>query len=601
MRTYGWVCVAALVGCSGSDRPPVVGNSSTGTSPTAVRGGMLLADAGPICTSTNLNCEGQTPYRCNSDGTRRYETACTGARPFCAPGIGCLACLPASVRCNPDRAELPQRCADDGSRWIDQTACDTAAGQQCSDGRCGDPCAVPDGVRQYLGCSYWATQTPNSQLAASFPFATALANPQSFEVTVRVSGGRLSAPLDVMLAPGEVRAVNLPWVNDLVQFDPASVGCTGSSGARCPAAPPARSRVVTGGAYHIESTAPVAAYQFNPLTFRATASSGETVYSFTNDASLLLSQRSLTQRYLVLAAPNWRPAGSSVIFGGFIAVTAVSGETTRVTVRFPPGHGVPGAAADNTITRENLMPGDVAVFVGASDGDLSGAIVEASSSVAVFAGNDCTNVPSQRPACDHLEEQVLPLETLGRDYVVGPLRDRPLGALVRMVATTDDTVVRFEPSTISAPVRLRAGEVAETTLDLGAHISANRPILLAQFMLGQGASQSSMYGGDPAMVYEVPTQQYRDRYDVLVPATYERNFVSLVVPHGAQMLLDGAPIMSTIERVGTWDVHSAVVAPGRHQLRTREGVPFGVKIYGVARYTSYMYPGGLDLRQLPPG
>ncbi len=597
------IATLAAAACGSEKRPGVNSGSTDNTPPhTLPVGGEVVPDAGPQCVVMGTACDGQTPYRCAADGSRQYLAACAGDRPFCAPGIGCLACLPESVRSDPEHAETPQRCASDGSRWVDQAACDAAAGQRCSDGRCGDPCAVPDGVRPYLGCDYWATQTPNSQLYPGFPFAVALANPQSFEVTVQIRGGGLAATREETLAAGEVRAIELPWVQALVQFNPMNPGCSGLPGERCPGFAPARSVVARGGAYQIHATAPVAAYQFNPLTYERTTPDGRRVYSFTNDASLLLSQRSLTQRYVVLTAPNWTPAQAGVAritFGGFIAVTAITGETTSVTVRLPRAHGVDEADAQGVVQHDNLMPGDVAVIVGAGAGDLSGATVEASAPVAVFAGHDCTNVPQSRVACDHLEEQVLPLETLGRDYVIADLRDRPLGSLVRMVAPTEGTVVRFEPSTVSPPLRMRAGEVVELAATGALRVTATRPLLVAQFMLGQGPVAGAL--GDPAMVYEVPVQQFRDRYDVLVPDTYTANYFGLVVPRGAQVLLDDAPLAGEVERLGPWDVTHAPVTPGRHQLRTREGVPLGVKVYGTATFTSYMYPGGLDLRLLPPG
>lgn len=42
-------------------------------------------------------------------------------------------------------------------------------------------------------------------------------------------------------------------------------------------------------------------------------------------------------------------------------------------------------------------------------------------------------------------------------------------------------------------------------------------ILVAQFMYGGGADTDE---GDPAMVYEVPVEQYRREYTFLAPATY---------------------------------------------------------------------------------
>jgi IgGFc binding protein len=589
--------LAALCACGPTERP------GTNTRPVPIfDAGYRYVDAPPTCTAMGTLCDGQTPYRCGPGNTRTYQSPCAGDRPVCAPGIGCLGCLPESLRCNPDHPETPQRCSTDGSRWVDQTSCEASMGQRCADGRCGDPCAVPDGVRPYLGCTYWATQTPNSQLYPGFPFSVALANPQSFDVNVRISGGALTENTELTLTAGEVRAVNLPWVQRLVQFNTSNPGCTGRAGDRCPGFPPARSSVVSRGAYHIEATAPVAAYQFNPLTFRQTTPDGRSVFSFTNDASLLLSQRSLTQRYLVLTMPNWTPLTppgvAPVTYGGFIAITAITGETTSVTVHLPPRHGV-ADAENNEVHHDNLMPGDVAVIVGSADGDLSGAIVEASAPVAVYAGNDCTNIPQGRPACDHLEEQVLPIEALGRDYMIADLRDRQVGSFVRVVSPTDNTIVRFEPSSVSPPVNLRAGEVFEALSTGNLRVNASRPVLVAQFMLGQGSVSTDT--GDPAMVYEVPTQQYRDRYDVLVPDTYLANYFGVVAPRGAQVLLDEAPITGVVETLGPWSIIHAPVMPGRHRLRTREGAPLGVKVYGTATYTSYMYPGGLDLTLLPPG
>ena len=39
--------------------------------------------------------------------------------------------------------------------------------------------------------------------------------------------------------------------------------------------------------------------------------------------------------------------------------------------------------------------------------------------------------------------------------------------------------------------------------------------------------------------------------------------------------------------------------PGNHRLSSPAGQGIGLKVYGVAPYTSYMYPGGLDLDVIP--
>ena len=576
--------MACFAGCGSRERPPSI-----------APGDVPEVDAGPpvsalTCAFAGVVCDGQTPYRCTETGERETLPSCAGARPFCVIG-GCVACPPAAVRCSPERPAQPERCAEDGGGWAALAACDETAGERCVDGRCGDPCAPTEGSGGYLGCEYWATQTPNSQLDPGFEFAVALANPQSFPVTVRISGGALETQVTEVLAPGAVRAVTLPWVQGLVQTSPDNAGCTPRTS--CRRWPPAISGTVVGGAYHVVATAPVAAYQFNPLHFERAGG----FLSFSNDASLLLPQRSLTHRYLVLTAPNWA-SSNDILLGGFVAVTAVAGETTSVTIRLPGYAGVAGHT--DVVRRDNLGPGDVFLLVGDRVGDLSGAMVEASAPVAVFAGHDCTHVPSARPACDHLEEQVPPLETLGRDFVVTPLVDRPgVPAVVRVVSAYDDVTLRFDPPLAHREMRLGARRAIEFETAEGFRMTASRPVLVAQFMTGQGTP--GMLEGDPAMVYEVPTQQFRDRYDLLVPDTYTSNYLGIVVPHGAGAVLDEAELRVARTAIGAWDLLSTPVSPGSHRLRTTEGVPLGVKVYGTARFTSYMYPGGLDLRLLPPG
>lgn len=109
------------------------------------------------------------------------------------------------------------------------------------------------------------------------------------------------------------------------------------------------------------------------------------------------------------------------------------------------------------------------------------------------------------------------------------------------------------------------------------------------------------------MVLEVPIEQFRNRYDVLIPSTYRLNYVNVTAPAGAEVTLDGNDLDPARVRgpfpVGAGlEVRVVQVDGGAHTLATRDGRPFGAKVYGVAAYTSYMYPGGLNLSPInPPG
>jgi len=503
-------------------------------------------------------------------------------------------------RCDPSRPQQTQVCDVDGVRWIDGPVCDAGGGRACAAGVCADRCGAAGEGRSYLGCEFWPTITANSQLDPNFEFAVVLANPQSYAVRAAVSGGALTQPRTVDLAPGAVQTVTLPWVNELVQFNPAATGCRGNELGGCPGHTTAVSVLRRAGAYRVVADGPIAAYQFNPLSFSRTGG----YFSFTNDASLLLPRGVMTNQYVVSTWPNWQP-NTMVSAGGFVAIVGVAAGPTTVTVRptaaVAAGNGVAAIARGGTGTF-TVQPGDVVQLVGSGAGDLSGTTVEASAPVAVFVGHDCTNVLSDRQACDHLEEQLLPTATWGRDTFVSALRDRGLTtpAVVRIVSQRDGNVITFEPSSVRAPSTLNAGQVLELSTAQHVRITGTGAFLVAQYMIGQGPNTGGAAAGDPAMVFEVPTQQFRTSYDFLVPSTYQSSFINIVAPMGAQLTMDDMPVRGSMELISGYAVYTLPIAAGAHRIRS-QGPRFGIKVYGIAQYTSYMYPGGLDLALITPG
>jgi hypothetical protein len=118
---------------------------------------------------------------------------------------------------------------------------------------------------------------------------------------------------------------------------------------------------------------------------------------------------------------------------------------------------------------------------------------------------------------------------------------------------------------------------------------------VAQLLVGQ--SYSELAGGapapygDPSLSIVVPDVQHRRSYVFLTPATYDRNSVAIVSSEGGRITLDGAEVpLSSSGALGSADVS---IEPGFHVIRGDR--PFGIQVYSLADYTSYMYPGGLNL------
>ena len=185
-----------------------------------------------------------------------------------------------------------------------------------------------------------------------------------------------------------VKALQLPWVPELTK----GLGPT---------------KRVVDGAYRLRSDRPVTVYQYNLLYASAT-----------NDASLLLPVNAWTGDYLVASYPH----AAVNNYPGFYAVVARQ-DDTKVTLK-PSATGGKvqaggGVAADGT-GEVVLMADDVLQVATAADGDLTGTLIHADKPVQVFGGHKCTQIPDGTTACDRLEEQMLPIETLSKQYIVTP-------------------------------------------------------------------------------------------------------------------------------------------------------------------------------------
>jgi hypothetical protein len=237
-------------------------------------------------------------------------------------------------------------------------------------------------------------------------------------------------------------------------------------------------------------------------------------------------------------------------------------------------------------------------IVGA-DYDLTGSSVKASEKVSVISGHNCDFIPYNRWACDHLEESLFPLETWGKEFFVSitkPVRDEP--NIIRILSGFQANYLTFVPQ-VYKDTTLNKGEYLEFATDRHFQVKASGPISVAQFLVGQdyrGFGKAELGGkGDPSLTLSIPSEQWRTRYSFLAPNTFPDNYVNVIATHGQNVILDG-------EMVGDWsaiegtemDVSRIGIAGGPHSVEST--YPFGIEVYGYASYTSYMYPGGLDLR-----
>ena len=581
-----------------------------------------------------MSCDGAAPAP-DAGGGCEGRAACP-ASERCFAGFGCGVCEPGETDCGPDE-DAPRRCGAD-HRW--QTLPRCADDRVCERGRCIPGCDDDPAARETRGCVFWATQTLNASLGrsfegsdrADFPFTVVAANPWRRAVTLSVSGGGV-ASRELTLGARSEAQLEAPWDPRLVDAgDPAR----------------RRSGVARGAAMRLRASHRVSAWQFNPLKFirDPDCERGDACFSYSNDASLLFPENALGRDHVVVAPPTSRvlPAQRTAWTRapGFIAVvgTAAGTEVTvdlRGDIEGSLDGAIPPTRAGGSV-RVTLGAGDVLQLVGAHEDacadpvfdrqtestfcrpgagdDLTGTRVRSSAPVAVFAGHDCALVPFDRFACDHVEEQIPPVETLGAQYVVSRARPVQLGrsaahpegepTWVRVVAAYDDTEVRVIPSDVITPARLRAGESVSFLTARHVEVSASRPVLVASFLVGADylvdpSPRPLSARGDPSMSVELPLAQWRAVHDVYVPQGFSPSVLDVVGSAATRILLDEVPVTAagdaSLPGRSVWQL---AVPPGLHRVRGAGAQDVvGLRVYGYAPFTSYMARGGGDLRAIP--
>jgi len=579
-------------------------------------------DAPTTCTPGTIYCEGTMSMTCASDGVS-YENYinCADSGQVCTPGVGCTDCTPGASVCD---GNTPMRCASDGSAW--QTLEPCGAGTVCRGGACINLCDEARGKSSYIGCDYWAVPTANSQIADDFEYAVAIANPQDIDATVDVTNG--GGYVNTFTVPAhQLQIFPLPY------FPPLKMEYQTEASVIDP-----------NGVYSIKSSIPVTVYQFNPLEYMLSHDCADSsqdpapfdglCFSYSNDASLLLPEHVLTGNYIVMARPTMTIQMLAQLSNspGYIAIAASSPGTTTVDIDFSCrtfastdgsirayGRGETGSftlnqynvlqiISDLPSTCNNPGPPESG-YTYCDNGfeyDFTGTRITAGQPVAVFSGHSCTFVPYNRWACDHLEEQMFPLETWGKEYVVTrsvPMfTDSPEPNIWKIVSGKDGNVITFDPPSVSPEIILHTGQWVEFEAWDNFKITGTEGLMVAQFMVGMnyfGIDQASE-NGDPAMCLAVPFEQYRKEYTFLAPLTYEMSYVNITILAGFEhtVLLDGINVTTPWNPIGGSGFVSTIidVVGGSHTITSDEEC--GIIVYGVGDYTSYMYPGGLDLEEI---
>lgn len=304
---------------------------------------------------------------------------------------------------------------------------------------------------------------------------------------------------------------------------------------------------------------------------------------FTTDAYLGLPTDVLDTEYIALGYGN-----GCCTYSEFGIAATQNGTTVTITPKVNAQGG-----------RTAGVPYDVAMNQGdayqlqaaASNADLSGSVITSDKPIAVFAGHECANIPTTSfSACDHVIEEMPPTSTWGTSFGTVPLKTRTGGDTVRVLASEDGTQVSVNGSVVAT---LNRGEIHQQLIDGVATITADKPILVAQYSNGTDFDNVT---SDPFEMLISPLEQFLQGSTVSTPASgFRRNFINLVVPDAdiGNVAVDGTPVAAgDFTPIGSTGFSGAQVdvSLGTHNLTGTR--PFGAYVYGFDEADSYGYPGG---------
>ena len=576
--------------------------------------------------------------RCNDEGTAEESVKCGEGsvcdNDKCAQQI----CTPGEATCSADDNSKVFKCSEKG--LLSSEIVEDCKSGYCQNGSCFSLCDEAAKNHSYQGCDFYTTIFMNTDRSDPI-FALTVSNTSSTDtVTVDISlsseAGETDAGKNYFCIDNDSSCMTMTTSQGLL-IAPGKLGIV-----MFPNDKNISGQGLKWDSFRIKTNIPVTIYQFAPIDNSSKNPFEDSGYSvdynaiaclmgtmcaksYSNDASLLIPTTSVYTDYVVSANETGTELKS------YATIIGVSDEDTVVTVKptsaVTASNGIPAIAANSegTIT---LKKGQVAQIE--VQGDLSGSRIYCDPKKSdchpfvVFSGVDCASIPYGYGYCDHIEQQLFPVQTWGKKYIL--VKSQARGEewdLVRIYASEDGTKLTFKPATpekISVPsgwdtftvkdvkTELNAGEYSEFYFKGTLEVEADKQIMVAQYLTGsemlsaacQTQENHDNCVGDPAMMLIPPSEQFRKDYLFLTPGSYVSNYATIIMTTGESPVLDGSAVTDIHAIEGT-NFSYAIVDLGsafkNHTLSCSEN-PCGLFVYGWEMDVSYAYPGGLNFEKL---
>lgn len=237
-------------------------------------------------------------------------------------------------------------------------------------------------------------------------------------------------------------------------------------------------------------------------------------YQYTSDGNWVLPSHYLGSEYYVMSYPGFSGALPSEL----LIVATEDNTVLEITTKCNTNISSPGVPFTLMLNK-----GDSYQLQAAMREDLTGTSVKSVSGCkpfALFAGAECAFVPVSTQACDHLVEQMYPVSTWSKKFLVSPMAEFN-GYTVRILAAENNTEISVNGSVTN----LNSGEFYELNGQTSALvILSSRPVMVMQFQEGIITSGQ----GDPSM-QTINGQEMKTTYAQVSPLGYDVERILLVI------------------------------------------------------------------------
>ena len=247
--------------------------------------------------------------------------------------------------------------------------------------------------------------------------------------------------------------------------------------------------------------------------------------------------------------------------------------------------------------------------------DLTGTKVESNKPVSVYSGHTCGNIPSNVSGCDFVGEQIPPVASWRKEFLVQSYYNRFSGYLLKLIGTENNTSVSMVcDDGYHYSLSLNEGDVlSQTITNTSCYINSTKPILVAQFSFGW-ASNALKYG-DVAMTIIPPLHHYTNNvtsFPLISLFSNISDYVNLAVFAGSdssQIQWNGNLLPSLSS--SSWKRYTSSSSAGNYYVLDSYNLAGGGVVsiwsdnysdkilavaYGMAEIIGYSYTGNLNLR-----